>query len=862
VSEAPSRFAESTRSAAPRRLRGLAIVTGLVLGVLGICAGPASAEYIHGPVSYQFGPDGLSTSSFSSINTLAYQQSSKKLYVLGQQAINGFSNPSAGVFTPVGGNFPVSVPGDSNDTDIAVDNSSTASAGHLFWTPDGTEIRGFDALGNPLSNFPIIPSGETCGVAVDNEGHIWGAQYGNQAAVEWGPGGGEQIQSVPVGAGVGQPCKIAVDQSNGDLYLSSYSSPTRVARFPKSTGYTPFTAFEPLGESNNRIAVNATRHVVYVGSPYGSKVFSFSTITGELLETFTISEGNVQGLAVQDSTDTVFVASNGKVLELRGIAIPKATTGEPTANSTVSGTADTDGAGTITECYFEYGTEGADGTSPYGTKQSCDQSFPMTEGEPPRALSATIPGLLGEETYHYRLVLVNANGKAFGADKTITPHNVKGLKTEAATEVARTTAKLNGSFEGTNEPTTYFFEYGTTSAYGSRLPVATEEDAGSTSGLTPMSVVVGGLTPDTTYHFRVVGKNPIGTSPGKDASFKTPRAVEGVTTGGASEITRTTAALHGSFTGNGESHTFAFEWGPTSAYGNISPAEPAGNATGMIAVSQVVEGFQVYLPNSHPYHYRLVATNSTGSSYGADQTFSTEAPLPPVISNQASSAVGPAGATLTGEVNPGEGETIYAFEYGDDATYGSATPLSESIGADATNHRVSSQLAGLIPGTTYHYRLVAINFSGTAHGPDQAFTTPDVPKIESTTATEITSSSAHLSVAVSGKARATQVHFEYGPTASYGNSSAAFGIAASLISVGLDSGLSNLSSGTTYHYRAVAVNEIGTTTGPDQTFTTSPAPLKALPTTKCKKGFVKRQGRCVKKPHHKKKKRQHNRRHG
>ncbi len=689
MSEGPSRFADLTRSAARCRLRSLGLFTALTLVVLGICSGAASAEYIHGPVSFRFGPDGHVTSNFSSLNTLAYQQSSKKLYVLGESAINGFSNPSPGVFTPLGGKFPLGVGGDSNDTDIAVDNSSTASAGHLFWTPDGTEIRGFDASGNVLPNFPINPEVETCGISVDGEGHIWGARYGNQTAGEWGPGGGALIQSIPVGAAVSSPCKIAVDGSNGDLYVSQYGA-SNVARFPKVGGYTPATPFGPLGEGNNRIAINATRHVVYIGSPFANKVFSFSTITGELLETFTVEGSAVRGLAVEESTDTVFVStSTGQVFELRGIAIPKATTGEPIANATVSGTADTDSAGTITECFFEWGKEGVGGTNPYAEDpQACDQSFPMTEGESPRDVSATLPGLLGEETYHYRLVLVNANGKAIGADKTIIPHNVKGLKTEDATEVTRTTAKLNGSFEGTNEPTTYFFEYGTTAAYGSRMPLTTEENAGTTSAITPMHVVISGLTPDTTYHFRVVGKNPIGTSPGKDKTFKTPLAVEGVTTGEATEIERSTAVLHGSFTGNGESHTFAFEWGPTAAYGNTSPVEPGGTGTGTIPVSQKVEGFQVYLPNSHPTHYRLIVTNPTGTSYGADQTFSTAPPLPPAVGNQSASSITPTGATLSGEVNPGEGETVYLFEYGADSTYGSSTPISDSVGNDNTNHPV------------------------------------------------------------------------------------------------------------------------------------------------------------------------------
>ena len=68
--------------------------------------------------------------------------------------------------------------------------------------------------------------------------------------------------------------------------------------------------------------------------------------------------------------------------------------------------------------------------------------------------------------------------------------------------------------------------------------------------------------------------------------------------------------------------------------------------------------------------------------------------------------------------------------------------------------------------------------------------------------------------------------------------------------------LSGLAPGTTYHFRVVATNGIGTTNGADQTFTTSPAsaggngsgPPPAA--QKCKAGFVRRHGKCVRKTHH------------
>jgi hypothetical protein len=93
-----------------------------------------------------------------------------------------------------------------------------------------------------------------------------------------------------------------------------------------------------------------------------------------------------------------------------------------------------------------------------------------------------------------------------------------GATTGAATAVTDTTATLEGTVFPNREETTYYFEYGTTTAYGARTP-----DQGPTGGNAGKSVNanVTGLAPSTTYHFRVVAVNPSGTAFGSDATFTT-----------------------------------------------------------------------------------------------------------------------------------------------------------------------------------------------------------------------------------------------------------------------------------------------------------------------------------------------------
>ena len=96
--------------------------------------------------------------------------------------------------------------------------------------------------------------------------------------------------------------------------------------------------------------------------------------------------------------------------------------------------------------------------------------------------------------------------------------------TEAATEVTPTSAALKGTINTFSAATTYWFEYGTTTAYGSKtpeasLPAAPGQPASATSS--SVSAAAGNLAPSTTYHFRLVAKNAGGITQGADQTFKT-----------------------------------------------------------------------------------------------------------------------------------------------------------------------------------------------------------------------------------------------------------------------------------------------------------------------------------------------------
>jgi hypothetical protein len=114
-----------------------------------------------------------------------------------------------------------------------------------------------------------------------------------------------------------------------------------------------------------------------------------------------------------------------------------------------------------------------------------------------------------------------------------------------------------------------------------------------------------------------------------------------------------------------------------------------------------------------------VATNSDGTRFGSDRTFTTT--VPPAVTTNPATNVTNSSATLNGTVNPhGLSTTVY-LQYGRTTSYGSRTPNQTKTGN--TYQNVFANILGLSAGTTYHFRIVGTNTGGTRHGVDRTFTT-------------------------------------------------------------------------------------------------------------------------------------------
>jgi pimeloyl-ACP methyl ester carboxylesterase len=192
------------------------------------------------------------------------------------------------------------------------------------------------------------------------------------------------------------------------------------------------------------------------------------------------------------------------------------------------------------------------------------------------------------------------------------------VTTKAASAIEDNGAVLNGTINPNGAATSYTFDYGLTTAYGKSV-----SSTSNITGTTSQSVYkfVSGLSPQTTYHFRLSATNAAGTSYGSDRQFTTATSWPTAVTGAATNLASSEATLVGTVTPNGRTSSAYFEFGLTASYGATTPVQSLGGGTSSINVEQALTGLS---PNT-TYHFRIVATSSGGTGYGNDQTFSTPA---------------------------------------------------------------------------------------------------------------------------------------------------------------------------------------------------------------------------------------------
>ena len=375
--------------------------------------------------------------------------------------------------------------------------------------------------------------------------------------------------------------------------------------------------------------------------------------TWDLIETYVALaiDGGYAGTVTIDSTGT---------LNLSGTYVPPATPSGLNATAISASKIDlswNDNANTETGFKIERKT-GITGT----------YSQIGTAGAEAAAYSDTDLSLLPGTTYYYRVRAYDifADSSYSNEAEATTFAVAPSATTNAVSNNVGTSATLNATLSPGGSETSVHFEWGTTTSYGDTTP--TQVIPAGTDDVA-VSADITGLTANTPYHYRIVATNSVATTNGPDVPFTTPIIAPSATTDPASSNPGKTAILNASVNPNGAETSVYFQWGTDTSYGNTTPTQilPTGSASVPVAAS--ISGLTL----NTSYHYRVVATNSVGTTYGGDVPFTTSSDAAPsAVTNSASNKNGNS-ATLNGTVNPNGLETSVYFEWGLTTSYGNTT---------------------------------------------------------------------------------------------------------------------------------------------------------------------------------------------
>jgi hypothetical protein len=492
-------------------------------------------------------------------------------------------------------------------TGIGVDDStspSDPSAGDVYVAALTTGLDKFSPSGETLA-VEISPASagaeEMHQVAVDASGDVYLAK--GKVVDEFSPTGVllETLtgSSIPATAAVPglfkQPDGVAVDQETGDVYIADATAKV-------------VDEFGPEGEFITQYGEVPAGPGVTVSGPFGDPV----------------------SVAV-DSSGDLFVADAEKGVvdeweQLPPTALLSAASGVGVASATANGSVNPNGV-EVTSCLFEYGTsehEPDEHSAPCVT----EHGTPIGSRDAAVPVSAELAGLGVHTTYYYRLVVKAGPNTTVSSAPEVSPFTTSAvapaITAVSASGITQSAATLAGAIDPHNAMTAYHFVYGTTSAYGSVIPVTElfTPVINAPYSVTPQEIV--GLAPDTTYHYALVASGPGGVTQSADQTFTTiVDAPTVTTTAGASAITQSAATVAGTVDPNsGALSSCEVQYGTTSGYGSEAGCTslPGGGAS-PVGVSASLSG----LSASTTYHFRLVATNAGGTTYGSDQTFTTEA---------------------------------------------------------------------------------------------------------------------------------------------------------------------------------------------------------------------------------------------
>ena len=443
-----------------------------------------------------------------------------------------------------------------------------------------------------------------------------------------------------------------------------------------------------------------------------------------------------------------------------------------------------------------------------------------TNGTGTGAYTVEMTNLTPNTTYYVRAYAINSAGISYGAEVSFTTsqsYSAPSVTTAQVTNITQTTATGGGTVtaDGGSPVTERGICWST-----SHTPTVNGSHASNGSGVGSYTVQMTGLAAHTTYYVRAYAINSIGTSYGNEVSFTTLAELPTVTTMEVTNITQTTALGGGNVTDDGGASV--------SARGICWSTSPNPTVNGSHATSGTGMGsFTVSMTDltaNTIYYVRAYATNSAGTAYGDEVSFTTAQGIAtPTVTTLPVSNITQTTATGGGDVTSDGGATV--VERG--ICWG--TEHNPTIANSHANNGTGTgaftvDLADLSPTTTYYVRAYAINSAGTSYGDEVSFTTTDylfAPIVTTAEVSNITQTTAlgGGNVTNDGGAPVTERGIcwstSHTPTTSGSHASSGTGTGGFTVS------MTGLTANMTYYVRAYAINSQGTSYGDEVSFVTA-----------------------------------------
>jgi hypothetical protein len=321
---------------------------------------------------------------------------------------------------------------------------------------------------------------------------------------------------------------------------------------------------------------------------------------------------------------------------------------------------------------------------------------------------------------------------------------------DPAIQVTGVSAIIGGTVNANGLATWAWFRWGTTASYGNNgFPY----QLAPVNATLTFSNLLTALSTNTTYHYQLVATNVAGQTFSPDMTLTTSADVPTpvVTIDPVTDVTADSATITGTVDPVGYTVWVDVGWGTGLAF-TSEPVEVLPAQSGPVPVSITLSN----LMSNTAYRCALSAANGIGLD-GVSPTLNFTTLFAPTAITGPASDITATNATVSGNLNPNGFNTTYYFQWGTDANYGNTTPPSSVQAQNTPINGIAAGLTGLSLDTTYHYRFVATNSSGTYFGADMSFTTLSTVSIQGHTFTYSTNNGSVTITAYAGPGGAVTI---------------------------------------------------------------------------------------------------------